>query len=130
MFSKESPPPNRPKTPDFGQPGHWFSDLEDTGTRFVLDSLRTLRNRRAGRLCGRIGEFVWGQGRWSHRRHRGDSERDQRRQFRRGRFAENPSILDPSYRYFDSGTGHLLPIYILMATCQKRVIAKSGKEHH
>ena len=44
--------------------------------------------------------------------------------------AENPFILDPSYRYFDTGTGHLLAICILMATGQKRVIAKSGENHH
>ena len=36
--------------------------------------------------------------------------------------AKNPSILDSSYRYFDTRTGHLLPIHIRMDTFQKRVI--------
>ena len=44
--------------------------------------------------------------------------------------AENPFVLDPYHRYFDTGTGHLLHIYILVATCQKRVIAESGESHH
>ena len=35
---------------------------------------------------------------------------------------KNPSILDSSYRYFDTGTGHLLPIHVRMDTFQKRVI--------
>jgi hypothetical protein len=41
-----------------------------------LDSVRSLGKSCRSRVCWHIGECVWGQRRWCHRRHAGHSKRD------------------------------------------------------